>query len=179
MKKYLLPCNEELWHLSLNIAIQQIGIKEKTGKNDGPEVEAYLKSIGLPKGNPYCVAGHYWSFIQACEQLKLPVSAIPIPKSGLALATYKLAKKKGTEVYAIIEIGDIMIWQKPNKINGHFARVINVLDFLTVKTIEFNTSNGLHGSQRDGDGVFQRKRYTNKLLGDMELICLIGMASED
>jgi hypothetical protein len=32
------------------------GVREATGKNDGPKVEMFLKSTGLGKGNPWCAA---------------------------------------------------------------------------------------------------------------------------
>jgi uncharacterized protein (TIGR02594 family) len=38
----------------MGIAKSQLGITEKTGENDGTEVEMYLKTTGLGKGNPWC-----------------------------------------------------------------------------------------------------------------------------
>lgn len=41
-----------------------VGIKEKTGNNDGPEIKKFLAYVGLPEGNPWCAAGqcfcHGW-----------------------------------------------------------------------------------------------------------------------
>ena len=34
----------------------QIGVREATGRNDGKQVELYLKSVGLGKGYAWCAA---------------------------------------------------------------------------------------------------------------------------
>ena len=42
---------------ALQVAITQIGVMEKPkGSNSGPEVDAYLASVGLPPGLPWCMA---------------------------------------------------------------------------------------------------------------------------
>lgn len=38
------------------IAFTQLHVRELTGRNDGPEVEKYLKSVGLGKGYAWCMA---------------------------------------------------------------------------------------------------------------------------
>lgn len=43
----------------------QIGIRERTGKNDGTEVEMYLKYVGLGKGYAWCAAFTSWVYGQA------------------------------------------------------------------------------------------------------------------
>lgn len=43
----------------------QIGVKEATGKNDGPQIKAYLKVSGLPEGHPWCAAFVAWCFKMA------------------------------------------------------------------------------------------------------------------
>ncbi|SEL99132.1 hypothetical protein SAMN05216436_10188 [bacterium A37T11] len=57
----------------------QIGVREKTGKNDGPEVEKYLRYIGLPKGYSYCAAYVCWCLNEA---------GIDNPKNGWAPALF-------------------------------------------------------------------------------------------
>ncbi len=47
------------------IYTSQIGVREKTGKNDGPEVEKYLRYVGLGPGNAWCAALVSWTFGQA------------------------------------------------------------------------------------------------------------------
>ena len=40
----------------------QIGVREATGRNDGKQVEQYLKSVGLGKGYAWCSAFVRWCF---------------------------------------------------------------------------------------------------------------------
>ena len=46
----------------ISTAKNELGVKEKSGKNDGKEVEAYLAYVGLKKGNPWCAAFVSWIF---------------------------------------------------------------------------------------------------------------------
>ena len=43
----------------------EIGVRERTGNNDGDRVEMYLKSCGFKKGQPWCAAFVTWTFQQA------------------------------------------------------------------------------------------------------------------
>jgi hypothetical protein len=43
----------------------QVGVKEKTGRNDGKDVEKYLKSVGLGKGFAWCAAFVHWCLAEA------------------------------------------------------------------------------------------------------------------
>lgn len=57
-------------------AAKEIGVVELTGNNDGKQVEAYLASVGLAKGNPYCAAFIYYVGNRALGK------ANPYPRSG-------------------------------------------------------------------------------------------------
>ena len=58
---------------ALAIAITQIGVKEDPiGSNGGPQVEQYLKSVGLGKGYAWCQAFVYWCFAEAAKELSIP-----------------------------------------------------------------------------------------------------------
>jgi len=57
----------------IEVTESQVGIRELTGNNDGPEVEQYLKSVGLGKGYPWCVAFVVWCHKQL--NIKIPVTA--------------------------------------------------------------------------------------------------------
>jgi hypothetical protein len=56
----------------IKIAESQVGIRELTGNNDGPQVEQYLKSVGLGKGYPWCVAFVIWCHKQL--NIQIPVT---------------------------------------------------------------------------------------------------------
>ena len=48
-----------------NIAVQEIGVREATGHNDGKQVEEYLAYTGLGKGYAWCAAFVSWCYGQA------------------------------------------------------------------------------------------------------------------
>jgi uncharacterized protein (TIGR02594 family) len=136
----------------MDTAFFYVGVHEKTGHNDGVEVERFLKSVGRKKGDSWCAA-----FVSYC--LTSANHSFPV-RSGLArnfvtkksiLATDVLQKRKS------IEVGDLIIWQKGNSINGHIGFVY-IVESKLFFTIEGNTSSGLKGSQADGDGVYIKKR---------------------
>jgi len=47
------------------LAVQEIGVREATGKNDGKRVETYLRYVGLGKGNAWCAAFVSWCYGKA------------------------------------------------------------------------------------------------------------------
>ncbi len=49
----------------VNIAVQEIGVKEATGNNDGRQVEEYLAYTGLGKGYAWCAAFVSWCYGKA------------------------------------------------------------------------------------------------------------------
>lgn len=51
----------------------KLGVREATGRNDGPEVEAFLKVSGNHKGDPWC--GAYQAAGQKANALPLPAGA--------------------------------------------------------------------------------------------------------
>ncbi|PRD45595.1 CHAP domain-containing protein [Sphingobacterium haloxyli] len=49
----------------IGIALQEIGVREATGNNDGKRVEEYLRYTGLGKGYAWCSAFVSWCYGQA------------------------------------------------------------------------------------------------------------------
>ena len=172
--KYLIPCKTNLIKASRDSAIAQVGVREKTGKNDGFKVEQYLKSVGRFKGEAYCAAGQYWCFYSACLDLKYPLTDIPIFKTGSTVTMFIEATRIGFRIKPVPENNDLIFWRKPNEWKGHVERIIEVLKAGWVKTVGFNTSSGNTGSQDDGEGVYFRKRNVNHFLGRMVLRGYLG-----
>lgn len=131
----------------------QIGVREKTGNNDGKEVEMYLKSTGLGKGNPWCAAFVRWNFDQC--GVKTNISAY----SPTAYSKNKIVWKQGWK--KDLKPGHVftLYYQSKGRI-GHTGFVNDKVNDKIVTTVEGNT-NG-EGS-RDGDGVYKRKRSLNTL----------------
>lgn len=129
-------------------------VREKTGNNDGKEVEMFLRYTGLNKGNPWCAAFVSYCLGKANVKSPLIISASArrfitdqsIPASKVLSGQYKL---KG---------GELVIWQRGNGWQGHIGITIHQIANNKVYTIEGNTSSGEKGSQFDGGGVYERTR---------------------
>lgn len=125
------------------------------GTNAGPDVERFLASVGLPVGNPWCAA-----FASYCLDAARPEPSAPHTRSGLASRFIARSSNKASDVlygrYAP-ERGDLVIWRRGNTIYGHIG-IVDDWDGACGYVIEGNTSSGIYGSQRDGDGVHRRYR---------------------
>lgn len=141
--------------LVLKVAASQIGVTEKTGRNDGPQVEAYIASVGLnPKGGyPYCACFNFWVGREALA------SRNPYPKSAWSPDHVK----GGTRVTAETKIkgGETFgIWFASKGRIAHTG-LVERREGGNLITIEANTSaNAAVGSaaDRDGQGVYRKRR---------------------
>ncbi len=172
-QKYVVYCDSTLLEASRDTAMAQVGTYEKTRRNDG-EVEKYLTSVGLKAGLPYCAAGQYYCFSQAVKALEMMNQSIPISRTGVANKIFNDARAKGRKVKYTPNIHDMIFWKKKNSFAGHIERVIGIMKAGWVRTIGFNTSPGRNSSQRDGQGVFIRKRNIYHPLARMVIRGLIG-----
>lgn len=123
-------------------AEQEIGVREKTGRNDGVRVEAYLRSVGLKTGDPWCAA--FISFLFAQEGLDKPRtgwSPDMFPKSRLARSA--------------LPCNLLAIYFPDLKRIGHVG-LITGKEGDYVCSIEGNTN--VSGS-REGDGVYRKRRH--------------------
>ncbi len=174
LQRYLIPCEGKLLLLSRDSLLAQVGVKEKTGRNDGRKVESYLRSVGLVKGNPYCAAGQYWCFYSSATVLEMTNKSIPIYRTGSTVTMFNEAMKIGQKSNPYPIIDDLMFWRRPNEWRGHVERIIEVKKAGWVVTVGFNTSSGDKGSQYDGGGVYLRKRNIHHFLGRMVVRGFIG-----
>ena len=142
-----------------------IGVREATGRNDGPQVEMFLQHVGLRKGEPWCAA-----FVSYCLHKAGRASA---PYSGWSPAFFpeRYRIRRDTTLLP----GDVfgIYYQNLRRI-AHVGFVDTVLyihirqgtnpkqpvryfapntDF--IPTVEGNTNN--NGS-REGIGVFRKLR---------------------
>jgi hypothetical protein len=179
-QRFELDCKKDILTESNRILINQIGVIEKTNKNDG-DVEQYLNSVGLNAGNPYCASGQYWCFQQAVNNLNLPkvqnlrkvgYADIPIPRTGNANAVYNFAAKRGNKTGYSPQIHDLIVWRKPGTPFGHIERIINTGKAGWVETVGFNTES-IIGSKRI-EGVFKKKRNVFFALGRLAIRGLVG-----
>lgn len=142
----------ELRFRALEVARTQLFVRELTGKNDGKEVESYLKSVGLGKGYAWCMAFMYWAFQVASSELKIPNV---MPKTAGVLDCLRKAKR-----YVVLNpaSGDQFIMDFGKGL-GHTGLVSEVKGSY-IYTIEGNTSAdpSYSGEDREGNGIFERKR---------------------
>lgn len=133
----------------------QIGVIEKTGRNDGKEVEAYLSSVGFTKGYAWCGAFIHWTLDQCGS-----ASHFKYAKDYAWTPNYEKLTTKDPRIYQA-EVGDLILlyYAKLGRV-GH----VGFIDYWSagnkVVTIEGNT-NG-YGS-REGDGVHVKYRLKSQL----------------
>ena len=156
-ERYVLKCKKELLEASFDTLLAQVGIIEKSGKNDG-EVVKYNQILGLPKNAPYCAAGQYYCFFVSAKSLKLDVNEIPIKRTGVANEIFIDARKKGKKTSLQLQKHDLIVWKKLKSWAGHIERVIKVGTGGWCQTVGFNTKGFDTRINREGNGVFIKKR---------------------
>jgi hypothetical protein len=128
----------------------QVGIKERTGNNDGKEVKKYLASCKLPEGYEWCSAFVSWVYDSA---------GVNTLHTAWAPAWYNeknLVFKHGwANPKAMPKAGDLVLYYNPyqNRI-GHVG-FFDTYGTKYCETVEGNT--GLGNDQ----GVHRIKRYWN------------------
>ena len=122
-----------------------IGVREKTGKNDGPEVEEFLAHEGLGKGYAWCAA--FVSFCLDLAGFKNTITAW----SPTAHNKKALVYDKG-KFLDIPEPGHVFTLYYPKKGRiGHTGFFDGWADEGIIQTVEGNTNGS---KSREGDGVY-------------------------
>lgn len=177
--KYLLPCKRNLILLSREILQKQVGVCERTNRNDGDKIKKYLESVGLAEGNPYCVAGQYYCFAEAASLLNLSRNEIPLPRTGLSSTLFNYAKRKGQKTKPEFSTDDLVVWIRPRTIHGHTERIVLVGRKGWVETIGFNTRRYDRRSGKWLEGVFRWKRNLIAPFGKMYLLGIVGFRAKE
>lgn len=152
--KYVLPCRADVLCLSKEIAISQIGVRELTGRNDGPRIREYQLSTNSALYSPYCASGQVWCFQTACDSLKISRKEIPIKKTALANGVFNDAQARGKRVAYIPEVNDLIDYKTIGKWTGHIERCITVGKAGWIICVGFNTGS----NPREGGSVRKTKR---------------------
>ena len=131
------------------IYLSQIGVREATGKNDGPEVEMYLKTVGLKKGFAWCSAFVKWSLDEAEIPNKINAwSPTAENRNHFVYANKKHIKEP--------QPGDVFtIWYTKIKRIGHTGFYHEMQNDHIIVTVEGNTN---EAGSREGDGVYKKYR---------------------
>ena len=145
---------------SLEVAKRQIGVTEiPKGSNAGPEVEIYLKSVGLSKGYSWCMAFVYWCINEASKKTDNPN---PLKKTAGVIDQWnsrpELRRTKPEPGYVfIMDFGKGL---------GHTGFVEKVFSTGKIQTIEGNTN--VDGS-REGYAVCRRIRSIKACKGFLQI----------
>jgi hypothetical protein len=110
--------------------------KETTGSNAGPQVDKYLKYVGLPSGNPWCAAFVCWILGQA---------GIENPKSGDTWEIEKWAIKEKMYYSENPQPGDVFLQLDSNGRPKHtgFVKEIDPTDKRYILSIEGNSGDSI------------------------------------
>lgn len=132
--------------------------------NRGPAVEAYLASVGLGKGNPWCCAFTYWCFDRAAKNKG---RANPMVRTGGCLAHWNGAPAKGAKRISAADAKNNPALLKPGMVfimdfgggMGHTGFIVAVRGGL-IDTVEGNTD---ASKTREGGGVYLLARKLSEI----------------
>lgn len=147
---------------ALKVAASQVGIMENPeGSNSGPEVNAYLKSVGLDPGYYWCAAYVYWCFQKASDKLGKPN---PVFKTAGCINHWnktkgkKIAAADAVENPGLLKPGQIFIINH-GRGSGHTG-LIEKVEGGFLHTIEGNSN---PAGSSNGIGVFRLERKIAKI----------------
>lgn len=134
-------------------ALADVDVREASGRNDGPEVERYLASVGLKRGASWCAA--FVSYHLSGCGVRNPATGWSPAFSGVSARVWSPRK-----AIRMPMPGDVFtIWYSNLGRVGHTGFVTG-FDGQYITTVEGNTS--APGS-REGDGVYARRRQLSKI----------------
>ncbi len=146
----VVPINEDMRERVQKTYKSQIGVRELTGNNDGPEVETYLSSVGLNKGYSWCAAFVKWC-LDMCG-IKTTITAWSPTAHNKKMVIYQSGKWFGEAREADV----FTLYYHNLKRIGHTGFVDKVYNDKTmVQTVEGNTNGP---GSREGDGVYLKFR---------------------
>jgi len=143
------------------VLVANLNAKESPkGSNKSPEVNAYLKSVGLGPGLPWCAAFVYYIFDQVSKKLGI---ANPLTKTGgvrnhwaKAPADVKITAAQVRANPKLLKPGQIFMQSRGSKALGHTGIIVEVNpEKGTFVTIEGNSSDKVSiRTRRIGDTSF-------------------------
>lgn len=154
----------------LEVAESQVGVREH-GRNRGPQVEAYLRAVGLGPDHPWCAAFVCWCGVSAVQD------RWPLPRTGWCPDLGTFAVERNAR-YLRPQRGDVFLIYHPSL--GRFAHtgyVTAVLPDGRYETIEGNSNDT---GSREGDGVYARTGARARVVGPQDrFIRLSELLSEE
>jgi hypothetical protein len=131
----------------------KIGVREKTGKNDGVEVEKYLNYVWLKKGNPWCAAFVSWTMGQNGVKTARSGGCVQLLEQGMVIYSKGVARE-------IPQRADVFFIYFPAKGRVAHTGFVDVWGEKYVTTVEGNTN---EAGSREGDGVYKKRRIPRQI----------------
>ena len=128
-------------------------VRETTGKNDGPWVEAIQRTTGNKKGDPWCASFVNWVLDIAYRDMN------PLPATASCDVLLEFARKNQL-LTSTPQPGDVFLVMR-TKNDAIHTGIVTEVKADTVKTIEGNTH---REGAREGNGVWARERQRAGLL---------------
>lgn len=163
-------------------AFKYLHVRERSNRNDAPEIDRMLAYLGLPKGLSWCAAFSLTCYKDAADEMRIKQ---PFPKYGRVSMLRQACINNPLKFRYIasdevrfgsvrLQPGDLPLWANGTintrrdknlgsyqDFNGHTGLVIKQLSPRTFRSIEGNTQPGPEGDQREGGGVYLRTRAIN------------------
>lgn len=158
-RQKLVRQTEELRVKFIQHAAQYVGVREKTGRNDGKEIERWLRVVGRKKGDAYCTA--YCSTMFFDLNIPAPITGwSPSMFSGNVIYQRSGSWKKGF----VFPVGSVFGFYYPDKGRVAHTGLIESSGWEKSMTIQANTSftgavqtdDDLTESVREGQGVARK-----------------------
>ena len=128
-------------------------VRETTGKNDGPWVEAIQRTTGNKKGDPWCASFVNWVLDIAYRDMN------PLPATASCDVLLEFARKNQL-LTNTPQPGDVFLVMR-TKNDAIHTGIVTEVKADTVKTIEGTTN---REGAREGNGVWARERQRAGLL---------------
>jgi len=140
----------------VDTAMQEVGEKEAEAPNEGPDIRKYMAAVNLSDGYPWCAGLVRWAMDQAGRD------APPVRSAAATdyLTRRSIGAKRVLRGVKTVPAGALAIWKRGDTWRGHIG-IVRRWQGQCGRTVEGNTSPGDAGPQRDGDGVWPRKRCIN------------------
>jgi peptidoglycan hydrolase-like protein with peptidoglycan-binding domain len=160
------PAASGILAAALDVASKEVGVLEvPPGSNGGKRVEEYQRTVGISKGDAWCVAFVYWCFKQAAAGIGIANPMEKDCRTGGVLDLWNRARRAAkVKTISTREALDNPGTLKPGMVfiietgggKGHTGIVSRIVGN-RLETIEGNTNDG---GSREGIGVFRRNGRT-------------------
>lgn len=147
-------------------ALANVGVVEQGGDNRGKAVETYLAAVGLGAGQPWCAAFVRYRFEAAAAKLDVELPA-HFPDSGWVPSYVSWAKSRELWVPAdtarrepmSVRPGDLVAyWFQAKARCAHIGIIAETATEHGFVAVEGNTGPDAGSVERDGDGVYRKRR---------------------